>query len=464
MVAFPASKPSRFARYPVCSGQTPRKIIMHTCHMPPDLQNGNVKMRFWFVVIGVLAAIGLWWGMRHGIPARVTAIQTKAGLSSRHEVGHSEGYGAVRTKSIHRELDSTRHTHGPHRLREFMLPAIVIDGLTLDEALRKLMASYRDACGKCGETPLPSTFSMPPGATRKLTVHLPAGNFKTSVQLLAALAGMKVSRKDMDFRFEPMADERKSVNRTLQVSPDFLTVLNELAGVVPASGNPRDPNIPIFIQHCLKKLGLTDPSTHVSVGVSGDLKLETMSAKDAAMISELAKIIGEQAPAQVKTETKIVEIPVDFNWTPPAATQMTHDQVAMMMRDLAQQKGVELQTLPSVTSRNGQNATVEIVREVIYPIDDSGKAFESRNVGKVLHMQGNLLGFGHEVDLKFTDTTGGIDPETGGHIFENRTDMADKSYSGDGGTKIVVQTRPDGSRTLMFLKSRMIDATGQPIH
>jgi hypothetical protein len=134
------------------------------------------------------------------------------------------------------------------------------------------------------------------------------------------------------------------------------------------------------------------------------------------------------------------------------------------MRDLAQQKGVELQTLPSVTSRNGQNATIEMVREFIYPIDDSGKAFESRNLGKVLHVQGNLLGFGHEVDLKFTDTTGGIDPGTGTPAFGNRTELVDKSYSGDGGTKIVVQTRPDGSRTLMFLKSRMIDASGQPIH
>jgi hypothetical protein len=79
-------------------------------------------------------------------------------------------------------------------------------------------------------------------------------------------------------------------------------------------------------------------------------------------------------------------------------------------------------------------------------------------------LQGHLLGFGHEVDLKFTDTTVGMDPETGRHDFENRTDIADKSYSGDGGTKVVVQTRPDGSQTLMFLKSRMIDASGKPIH
>ena len=424
-----------------------------------------VKMRLWIVAIGVLAAIGLWWGTRAGIPGQDGAIESRAGASSRHEVGHAENSGTLKTKAMHRELDSTRYTHSPYRLQEFMLPAVTIGGLTLDEALRKLMASYRDACGKCGEIPLPLIFSKPPGATRKLTMNLPAGNFKTSVQLLASLAGMKVSRKDMDFRFEPMANERKSVNRSLQVSPSFLTDINVLAGVVPASAkDSQDPNVYKSIQDCLEKLGLTDSSTHVSLGVSGELTVETMSTRDAAVISELARSIGEQAPAQVKTEAKIVEIPVGSNWTPPDAAQMTDGQIEMMMRDFSQQNGVELQTLPSVTARNGQNAAVELVREFIYPTDESGKAFESRNVGKALHVQGNLLGFGHEVDLKFTDTTVVIDPETGRPDFENHTDMADKSYLGDGGTKLVVQTRADGSRTLMFLKARMIDASGQPIH
>jgi hypothetical protein len=430
--------------------------------MPSGLQHGNVKMRYWMVALGIVAAIWLWRGTRLGMPERDGENETKAGSSWREEAHDPEGSGAIKIKAKHRESDSTRYTHGPHRLREFMLPAIAINGLTLDEALRKLMASYRDACGKCGETPLPLTFAVPPGADRKLTVHLSAGNFKTSVQLLATLAGMKVSRNDMEFRFEPMSDERKSVNRTLQVSPNFLTVLNELAGADPAS--VRDPNVPIFYQHCLKKLGLTDPSTHVSIGASGDLRLETMSAKDAAVISELARTIGEQPPRQVKAETKIVEIPVDSNWTPPDATQMTDGQIAMVMRDLAQQKGVELQTLPSTVARNGQNVSVELVREVIHPIDDSGTKFEKQIVGKEINLQSNLLGFGHEADIKFTDTTCDTDPATGRLAFEKRTEMADESYSGDGATKLVVQTRPDGSRTLLFLKAQTIDATGQPIH
>ncbi len=343
-----------------------------------------------------------------------------------------------------------------------------IDGLTLDAALRKLMVAYEDACRKSGETPLPLTYAIPPGTARKLTVHLPAGNFKTSVQVLAVLSGMKASRKELEYRFEPIANERIPLNRELQVSSSFQYALNEMAGLFSlASVDPSaapGTNDPKPIQECLNVLGLIDPSTLVAIGASGQLKLETTSAADAAAISELVRSIGEVPPMQLKGEAKIVELPVGSNWTPPDVSQMTSGEIEQLMRDFAQTKGLELQTLPSVVSQSGQNATVEIVHEFIYPTDDSGNEFETRDLGKVMRMQGNLLGFGHEVDLEFTDTTGGIDPSTGKPSFDKRTEMADRSYTNDGGTKLVVQTRPDGSRTVLLFKSQTIDATGRPIH
>jgi len=41
--------------------------------------------------------------------------------------------------------------------------------------------------------------------------------------------------------------------------------------------------------------------------------------------------------------------------------------VQMIMRGLAQKKGTDLMTAPSVTARSGQKATIEIIREFIYP-------------------------------------------------------------------------------------------------
>lgn len=424
-----------------------------------------MNKRWWLIGIGILAAVWLWQGARPVLPTRESVNRARSGFQSADEAGDADGVGTVRTKAADRDFDATRYTHSPERLREFMLPALAIEGLTLDAALRKLMAAYDDACRKSGEMPLPLSFAIPLGTSRKVSVHLPAGNFKSSVQLLAALSGMKASRKDLEYRFEPMANERKSVKRNLQVPPNFQEALNEMTGVPPSLPfSSQDSPAPKPIRDCLGELVDLDPSTRVSLGPSGELKLETTCSADAALIGDLARTLSEVVPMQLKGEAKIVELPVGSDWAPPDGSQMTDAEIEILMRKSAQTQGAELRTLPSVTSRNGQKATIEIVREVIYPTDESRNEFETRNVGQVLEMQANLLGFGHEVDLNYTDTTGGIDSATGKPSFNKRTEMADRTYTSDGGSKLVVQTRPDGSRAVLLFKSQTIDATGRPIH
>jgi general secretion pathway protein D len=44
-------------------------------------------------------------------------------------------------------------------------------------------------------------------------------------------------------------------------------------------------------------------------------------------------------------------------------------QVKMIMRGISQKKGVDLMTAPSVTARSGEQATIEIIREFIYPTE-----------------------------------------------------------------------------------------------
>ena len=44
-------------------------------------------------------------------------------------------------------------------------------------------------------------------------------------------------------------------------------------------------------------------------------------------------------------------------------------QVKMIMRGLSQKKGTDLMTAPSVTAKSGQKATIEIIREFIYPTE-----------------------------------------------------------------------------------------------
>jgi len=64
-------------------------------------------------------------------------------------------------------------------------------------------------------------------------------------------------------------------------------------------------------------------------------------------------------------------------------------QVQMIMRGLAQKKGTDLMTAPSVTARSGQKATVEVIREFIYPTE-----YEPPQIPTTVGSQGSSFGGG----------------------------------------------------------------------
>jgi general secretion pathway protein D len=69
----------------------------------------------------------------------------------------------------------------------------------------------------------------------------------------------------------------------------------------------------------------------------------------------------------------------------------TDGQVQMIMRGLSQKKGTDLMTAPSVTARSGEKATIEIVREFIYPTEYEPPELPNQVGGNV---GGGLLGGG----------------------------------------------------------------------
>ncbi|MCW1922944.1 tetratricopeptide repeat protein [Luteolibacter arcticus] len=110
-------------------------------------------------------------------------------------------------------------------------------------------------------------------------------------------------------------------------------------------------------------------------------------------------------------------------------------QVQMIMRGLAQKKGTDLMTAPSITARSGEKALIEIIREFIYPTEyeppelpnsigssfsDGGglgglgggassfpvtpatpTSFETRNTGITLEIEPTIGGNDFVIDLRF---------------------------------------------------------------
>jgi len=109
----------------------------------------------------------------------------------------------------------------------------------------------------------------------------------------------------------------------------------------------------------------------------------------------------------------------------------TDGQVQLIMRGLAQKSGADVMTAPSIVSRSGERATIEIIREFIYPSEyeppelpnnietstftgntggsastfpvtpSTPTAFETRNTGVILEVEPILGDDGYTIDLTF---------------------------------------------------------------
>lgn len=429
-----------------------------------------MKWRSPAAVVVLLLVFGLWFLNREISETnreRRSTLIDKRPPPSRLD-GGANADAPLRTKSSQREVAATRATHSPARLAEFILPEVLIAGLDLEGAVRKVMTAYEATCKRTDENPLPLKFVFAGGNHRKINVHLQGKSFQSSLRLLAALSGMKVSRNELEYRFELLAGSAAGMKQTLEVSPDFSAELDKLAGSKePHNADPfAEPVSPKStpIREKLAALGLElDPSATVTLSNSGKLEIANLTPADAAALSVLARTLSDQPRVQQKFTSKVLDLPAGMDWTPPASNHMSEDQVQLLMHEMSQSTGVHLRTLPSVTSKSGQTTSIEIVRDFIYPVDETGEKFEKHQIGHVMQVGGNSLGFGNDVYFNYTDTTGELDPANGKPIINTRANLSDLGFSNDGGTRIVTQTRPDGTKTLLLLTSQLIDATGRPI-
>ncbi|WP_245846555.1 Amuc_1098 family type IV pilus outer membrane protein [Prosthecobacter debontii] len=76
-------------------------------------------------------------------------------------------------------------------------------------------------------------------------------------------------------------------------------------------------------------------------------------------------ISGNAIDAQITGLSDVSEAPGVFS----VAGVLTDPQFGLVIRALAQRKGVDLMSAPSVTTKGGQRATIEVIREFIYPTE-----------------------------------------------------------------------------------------------
>ena len=80
-------------------------------------------------------------------------------------------------------------------------------------------------------------------------------------------------------------------------------------------------------------------------------------------------------------------------------------QVQMIMRGLSQKKGADIMTAPSVVALPGQSATIEIIREFIYPTEYEPPELPNQVGGNVGGGGGNVVGGGGGAGFPVTPAT-----------------------------------------------------------
>jgi type II secretory pathway component GspD/PulD (secretin) len=137
----------------------------------------------------------------------------------------------------------------------------------------------------------------------------------------------------------------------------------------------------------------------------------------------------------------------------------------MRIRKLSQMKGADLMTAPSVVSRNGQQAKVEVIREL--PL--KGGAYDEQiNLGVTLDIKPSILKDGR-VHLSGKATVRELDVAP--HQFEGNSAFAVQSSDvffdtvvKDGHTiQIICRDKGSVGQRIAFVTPRVIDTAGMPI-
>jgi beta-lactamase regulating signal transducer with metallopeptidase domain len=163
----------------------------------------------------------------------------------------------------------------------------------------------------------------------------------------------------------------------------------------------------------LQKLALMLPMLAVAFGLAGLTACRKAEPARDAMILVRSRFISIPVGSPVLAEAGLV---VDDAAGLQNLGILSADQATALLQKLSQQKGIDLMSAPSVTTKSGQKATVEVVREFIYPteyepakqlgkdqpvIPTTPTAFEMRPVGVRMELNPTLLEDGN-IDLTLT--------------------------------------------------------------
>lgn len=335
-------------------------------------------------------------------------------------------------------LDSSLTRHDASKLVNFILPKVEGKDVSIQQALALLKEAYQDACYLSREKALDLKFAVKDDPGYTISFSLKGKSFTACLDYLAALAGLEAKQTESKFELVNITDSEKPKELIGQVFPGFQTCLSDLCGLESADKN-------MDVESLLRVAGvIRDASSSFKIGPNSTWSFNGSAADRKRITSLLVGLVGG-SPTQLKFTTRTVTTtePIDLK-----DSNLSIDENALLMRELASRAGTNLMTEPSVTARDGQNATIEIIRE------------------KIVGNQADWTGLKHEITGSFTGLK-----LVGSDKTEKRPETEDDSawlsesqfalYPGE--THLQLLSSKNGSHTYRLLTATPIDATGRPL-
>ncbi len=334
------------------------------------MQNPTAR-RVRFVILIAFVAVLVW--LLRAPEATAPASSDDANRSAGSSVRRSEASPDDRPETVPATRRESLVPMQKNRLDSFFIPAVSGHKLTVTEALVRLDQAFSDACRSSRVERPPLTLEARGDPGRLLTFSLAGSTFSSNLRHLAALAEMEVMQtgRPRNGFVLVMAPPRDGPAEVIIHDPVvFARGFREMGGMVArpeftppffrSSHEPEDvPPTLTEWREILRRSGLCqDSGIDCQQDEYGNLRI-TGSAADLRRV-ESAKVLVAESRSQMKVTTRLLA--ADSAIVAPGEVQEER-QNQLFMREMAQKKGTDLMTLPSVTMLQNQPVNLEIIKE-----------------------------------------------------------------------------------------------------
>jgi len=377
------------------------------------------------------AGLAAWLAMRSGDADGPADSVIPPRANGRHVAGEDPAApraGGPRQRDM--RMEPPRYEHTANQLGDFMVVNVEGRDVTLRAAVNLLMSAYKDASRQSRTAPLDFDFAFPESDAR-ISFSIERTDFMAALRHIAALAGYEVRVTGVHIAFHPMDSGPGAGTDTIVLNRMDALRIREVAariGIAATGDMAAD----------LRALGIAVEAVE-GAPAGGDFTIRNASPLVQKQIESLLATM--QGPRQLVARTKLIQTHGEL---PLESPYLDADETAAWLRMAAQRSDTTVMALPSVTLRNGEESTVEIIKQ---KGDDDW-------TGIKVDLVAEPMGLG----MVSRDTVR-IRPEESPGVRMQNTGRAALM---DGESHVSVVGENDGITTYRMLSVEKITATGHP--